>query len=169
MNTIIGMTAACIGFCVSVYIAQRKQSQKPLMCSRKMPCEQVVGSTYANMFGVRTELLGVAYYMMMIALYGMMFFFEYSPVVLRTVVAYASLVGVAFSAYLVFLQAFVIKAWCRWCLVSAAMTVVLAGLVLLSFETKELLMAPMNLSIGALMLGGVVVHFVRNISKHASF
>jgi len=32
----------------------------------------------------------------------------------------ASLVGVAFTAYLTYLEAAVIHAWCRWCLGSAA-------------------------------------------------
>jgi uncharacterized membrane protein len=42
--------------------------------------------------------------------------------------------GLAFSAYLTYLEAFVIHAWCQWCVVSAALAVLVFILALPEFR-----------------------------------
>jgi uncharacterized membrane protein len=47
--------------------------------------------------------------------------------------------GVLFTAWLNYLEAFVLNAWCEWCLGSAAMVLLLFILALLDWrETKSL-------------------------------
>jgi uncharacterized membrane protein len=42
-------------------------------------------------------------------------------------------IGVAFSGYLSYLEAAVIHAWCRWCLVSAGIIVAIFGAALVGW------------------------------------
>jgi uncharacterized membrane protein len=47
--------------------------------------------------------------------------------------------GVVFTAWLNYLEAFVIHAWCEWCLGSAAMVVLLFGLAVMDWrEGREI-------------------------------
>jgi len=47
--------------------------------------------------------------------------------------------GVVFTAWLNYLEAFVIHAWCEWCLGSAGMVLVLFVLALMDWrETKQI-------------------------------
>ena len=46
--------------------------------------------------------------------------------------------GVLFSAWLTYLELFVIHAICRWCVVSAAIAVVLFGLALWDWKRSRL-------------------------------
>jgi uncharacterized membrane protein len=59
-----------------------------------------------------------------VALLGLQPRFENGRVVPLLLVAGAG-IGLAFSAYLTYLEAFVIHAWCRWCIVSATLAVLI--------------------------------------------
>lgn len=56
--------------------------------------------------------------------------------VMKKLLLALTVTGVIFSSYLTYLEAFVIQAWCQWCLVSAWITICLLVLSL-SFWKKE--------------------------------
>lgn len=84
-------------------------------------CETVNTSRWATFLGLPVAAWGVGFYVaaLGVALVGSQERFSSSIGVSWLLLA-MSAVGVAFSGWLTYLEAFVINAYCMWCLVSAA-------------------------------------------------
>ncbi|HEY0343671.1 MAG TPA: vitamin K epoxide reductase family protein [Solirubrobacteraceae bacterium] len=85
-------------------------------------CERVQSSSYARLAGIPVAVLGLAVYLAIaVAL---------SAAGERAQLAAAALAvtGFGFSAYLTYLELFVIHAICQWCVASAALLTMLAVL-----------------------------------------
>ena len=83
-------------------------------------------SEYATIVGIPVALLGLASWLTALALA------VWDSPLARTLLATLALAAVAFAAYLVILQLFVIDAVCVWCVVNDVVLVpALAGLALL--------------------------------------
>lgn len=124
MTIFIGLIAAIIGFCIAWYIQYKQQANKPLMCTRRSPCETVLQSPQAKTFGIPNTGLGLFYYgavFLLLTYYGAGNSVEGTPLVIFI----ATAGGFLFSAYLVWVQSFKIKQWCVWCLGSALISTVL--------------------------------------------
>jgi len=123
---------ALLGLLVSLYLWLWKTGALGLLACGDGACERVQLSPYAQIAGVPVAFLGVVGYFAILAvsLAGLQ-----EPLVRRrwptdAIVIMAG-IGVAFSAYLTYLEAAVIQAWCRWCIVSAVIIVAIlaAGIV----------------------------------------
>jgi len=87
-------------------------------------CEAVQTSEYSRISGIPVAFFGVIGYLaiLIMALLGLQPGFRSSraiPVLLLC----GGVLGVAFSAYLTYLEAYVIHAWCQWCVSSAIIMV----------------------------------------------
>lgn len=84
-------------------------------------CEVVQASPYARLFGVPVALYGVVGY---VTLFGISLAGAQPALATRPGptqwLAVLSGIGFLFTLYLTSLEMFVIHAWCRWCLASAA-------------------------------------------------
>lgn len=83
-------------------------------------CEVVQHSRYAELFGVPVALLGTLAFALLLVSASMR-----GPTVVAGAAAIA-LTGVVFAAYLVYVQLVVLDAICVWCVVSDALSVVVA-------------------------------------------
>jgi len=104
-----------------------------LSCGGSHGCETVKNSPYASVVGVPIPIIGLASYLTLLFLLlaqKIPFVSQrgWSPYVALAIFAFA-LIGVLFSAYLTYLELFVIFAICRWCVASA---IILMTLFLLS-------------------------------------
>ncbi len=91
----------------------------PLICGIG-ECDTVQSSKWARVGPVPVSALGVGGYLMLlgVSLWGL----QPSAVQSRTVswlLLGLSAVALAYSAWLTWLEAFVIRAWCQWCVISA--------------------------------------------------
>lgn len=113
-------TLALIGFFVSVYLAMWKLGFMGLLSCGSGSCELVQTSEYAYVFGVPVAVIGALGYsaLFVVSILGLQPRFAGRPAIATGLVAMSGL-GLAFTAYLTYLEAFVIGAWCRWCLLSA--------------------------------------------------
>ncbi|MEO6878004.1 MAG: vitamin K epoxide reductase family protein [Gemmatimonadaceae bacterium] len=103
-------------------------------------CEKVQTSRWSVFLGVPVATWGVGFYVVMLALTvaGMQQRFADSRR-LSLLLVLLSGWGALFTAWLNYLEGFVIHAWCEWCLGSAAMVLVLLVLALLDWrETSAL-------------------------------
>lgn len=85
---------------------------KALICTASGGCEKVQESEYAVIAGVPVAVLGLAFWVLVAALV------LWDTDAARIVLAALGIAGLAFSAYLVALQLFVIDAICIWCIVN---------------------------------------------------
>lgn len=108
---------ALLALAISVWILVTKLRRKKLICVTRDECMNVVTGKYSKIFGVPNEILGVPYYAAVIV-YAYVATVRPELItrpVLVTVYAVTTL-ATLFAARLVYLQAFVIKKWCEWCL-----------------------------------------------------
>lgn len=121
---------ALAGLAAAVYLASAEASQAQAFCGAVGDCNTVQGSRYARLFGVLPiGALGVAGYGLMLTawLASTLASGTLADAADAALLAMA-LVGVAFSAYLTFLEPFVIGATCAWCLTSALVMLLLLWL-----------------------------------------
>jgi uncharacterized membrane protein len=103
-------------------------------------CEQVQTSRWSVFLGLPVATWGVGFYLLMLVLSiaGLQPRFSDSRQLSLVVMLLAGW-GVVFTAWLNYLEAFVIHAWCEWCLGSAAMVVLLFGLAVMDWrEGREI-------------------------------
>lgn len=127
MIMLIGILGSILGLGVSAHLYQKKLAHTKLVCPLRTRCDQVLHSRYATSLGIPNELLGMIYYTFAYVLYVVLLSYHgmYAPLVLLAL-AILSLLGLTMSMYLLSLQAFIIRAWCMWCLLSALATVCIA-------------------------------------------
>jgi uncharacterized membrane protein len=119
---------ALIGVLISAYMAAYSFGFIGDVACGAGGCLIVQNSPWARFLGVPVGLIGLLGYgaLLVAALLGLQPRFAAGRGVPLVLLGGAS-IGLAFSAYLTYLEAFVIHAWCRWCVASA----VLAGLLFL--------------------------------------
>ena len=98
-------------------------------CSGQAGCFEVLGSAYSKVAGIPVAAFGLAGYFTAFT-FATFAAFNYR----RGAQFFALTVGVLFAAtlWLLYVQAFVLHAFCRYCLFSAAITFLLMGLVVAS-------------------------------------
>lgn len=113
---------ALIGLLVAAYLAMYKLGMLGDIQCQIGSCETVQTSQYAQFLGVPVAYYGVAAYIaiLVVAMLGIQPRFERERWVALALFG-MSAVGVLFSAYLTYLEAAVIHAWCQWCVVSAVL------------------------------------------------
>ena len=103
---------ALAGLAVAGYLTYVHYRPDALVCTASGGCEAVQQSEYATLAGVPVALLGLLAYAAVLGLTVV----DTPPT--RTITAAIALAAAGFAAYLIALQAFVIDAWCIWCLVN---------------------------------------------------
>jgi uncharacterized membrane protein len=128
------------GLFLGVYLTMYKFGIIGSLACNVGSCEQVQTSRWSVFLGLPVATWGVGFYVLMLALAiaGLQPRFMDSR---RLSLAMLLLTGwgVVFTAWLNYLEAFVIHAWCEWCLGSAGMVLVLFVLALMDWrETKQI-------------------------------
>jgi uncharacterized membrane protein len=117
LRVVLGVLAAA-GLLISVYLTWVHLARVAPVCVGGIGgCETVQSSRYATVLGVPVSVLGLVGYT------GLLF----SAVLRGELGVYLgfliALVGTLLSAYLTYLEVFVIHAICQWCVASAAIIV----------------------------------------------
>jgi uncharacterized membrane protein len=120
----VSATLALVGLLVSLYLWLWKIGVLGALACGDGACERVQLSPYAQIAGIPVAFLGVVGYLAILAasLAGLQERFVNRRWPTDAIVVLAS-GGVLFTGYLTYLEAAVIHAWCRWCLVSAGIIV----------------------------------------------
>jgi len=118
---------AILGLLVSGYLAVVYITGGPIVCGEAHGCETVRASQYSSFIGIPTPLFGVIFYLLLAA--GAILFTPGNRRRLAWPLALLTAIGLLTSAWLTYLEAFVINAWCFWCVISALLTVAAAVIV----------------------------------------
>lgn len=120
-----------LGFFVSSFLAYEYLQPTPIVCPiTGTGCEAVKLSAYSKFFGISIPYLGIAFYFFMASL-CVLTSHKFNKLVYQLQFL-ATLVAFLFSVYLTYLEGFVIKAYCFWCLTSALITTI----ILVTFITE---------------------------------
>ncbi len=118
MKEIILIILSFIGFAVTFYIFYSKKYNKPMYCPIGKDCDAVVKSKYGETFGVENTIPGMLYYVIIFA-YGLALNRNvFIPNIVYYLIVGISFGSLLFSAYLTAVQAFVLKKWCEYCIIS---------------------------------------------------
>lgn len=129
---------ALVGFFVALYLALYKMGILGALACGAGGCETVQLSRWAMLLGLPVATWGVAYYGLVVALAVASIQDRWAA---SSGLGLAMLVvtgwGVVFSAWLTYLELFVINAICRWCLISALLALVLFALAFWDWKVSR--------------------------------
>ncbi len=116
---------AIAGMGVAAYLTYTHYADQPIACGGLGECETVQNSEYATLVTIPVALLGILFYAGFLALVlarmaRLPLTEEWAPLAAFSM----TLAGVAFAAYLTYIELFVLEALCIWCLALAAIVTV---------------------------------------------
>lgn len=112
--------ASLVGFFASAYLFYTYVTGEPIACAVVSGCEAVRASKWAYTFGIPRPLLGLVFYFAVFALLVIRAAVSNRRRVLLLLTRTAAAVGFIESAFLFGVQWLDVRAFCLWCLISAA-------------------------------------------------
>ena len=125
---------ALIGLADAAFLTVSHYTKEPVPCSIVEGCETVLTSSYAEFSGIPIAAFGAAAYFVA---FSLAILAAYGNRMAWTLFGVQSLVMAAVSAYLIYVQAYVIGAFCQFCLISAATSIGLFIIFLISKLTRR--------------------------------
>lgn len=122
------MGLCLIGTGIAGYLIYLHSTNSVIPCTFNGGCETVNSSRYATFLGQYVAVWGLIGYIGLLVLAIVRFLMLRKPIdplatdnrfLLDVALFLGGLIGVAFSGYLTYAEAFLIHAWCTWCLGSA--------------------------------------------------
>ena len=126
LYTIVAIVAVA-GLADATYLTVQALTGETLSCGGSPDCFRVLGSSYAKLSGIPMAIIGaLAYFTVFTFATFAAFGYPRAPKFL------ALIAGAMFltTLWLLYVQAFLLHAYCRYCLFSAAITFLIAGLLI---------------------------------------
>ena len=122
-----------IGLADGIYLSVQHVTGQSVRCTIVSGCSEVLTSPYATLRGIPLALVGAAAYFTAFSL-ATLAAFSYQLAGKLLII----LVGLMFftTLWLLYLQAFVIGHFCQFCLLSAAVTILLTALVAIALRAE---------------------------------
>ena len=125
----IAALLSLVGLVDALYLTIQHVTGQSVQCTIVSGCSEVLSSPYAVVAGLPLAAVGAAAYFSVFSLATLAAFgYQFAKTLLVVLVAAMFLV----SLWLVYLQAFVIREFCQYCLLSAAITTALLVVVILA-------------------------------------
>lgn len=126
---IAAVVVALAGLADSIYLTVHHLTAEPVPCSIISGCETVLTSSYAEIAGVPLAAFGALAYF---AAFSFALLAVFGDRRMWMIFGIVSSVMALFTLWLLYLQAFVIGAFCQFCLISAATSLTLFAIALIS-------------------------------------
>lgn len=122
-----------VGFAVSFYIFYKRTRREHLTCFLEDDCNEVMNSKYSKILRVPNEVLGMLYYAFAMIVFALLMFGVQSlgPFAVFSVFLASAMGAALFSVFLVFVQFFMLKQRCEYCLTSATASILILFFLLL--------------------------------------
>ena len=122
----IAAVISLAGLADATYLTVTHLTGDDLVCGSPGGCSAVLGSVYASVAGIPTAAFGALAYFVAFSS-ATLAAFGYARA--RTLLMLVVIAMFGATLWLLYLQAFVLHAFCPFCLLSAALTFLLAGIV----------------------------------------
>ena len=118
---------AVAGLADATYLTVQALTGETLSCGGSPDCFRVLGSSYAKVGGIPVAMLGaLSYFTVFTFATFAAFGYSWAPKFLALIAGAMFLM----TLWLLYVQAFLLHAYCRYCLFSAAITFLIAGLLI---------------------------------------
>ena len=112
------------------YLHYKPEASTFCVLSEQFNCDIVNKSSYAEIFGIPVAIFGfLGYVLFFVLTYGKLIILNKKKInrdsKLTKYLFMFTLLGFLFSLYLTFLEAFIILAWCIFCLISATLVTIM--------------------------------------------
>jgi uncharacterized membrane protein len=118
---------AVVGLADATYLTVQALTGETLSCGGSPDCSRVLGSSYSKVGGIPVAMLGALAYFTAFA-FATFSAFGYAKAPRFLVVIAAAMFLT--TLWFLYVQAFLLHAYCRYCLFSAAITFLIAGLLI---------------------------------------
>ena len=109
-----------LGIFVAGYLAWSYLGGTEPYCGGTESCAEVQNSSYADVAGIPVPVIGLVGYALLLGLSLLRGRLSAELDFYLPVLSFgAALIGVLYSAYLTYIEAYVLLAWCYWCVASA--------------------------------------------------
>lgn len=125
---------ALAGLADATYLSVQAFTGETLSCGGSPDCFRVLGSSYSKVGGIPVAMLGALAYFCVFA-FATFAAFGYARA--RTLLIPTISAMFLATLWFLYVQAFVLHAYCRYCLFSAAITFLLAGLVIAAPSSQQ--------------------------------
>jgi uncharacterized membrane protein len=138
ISSLIIVIASMIGLLDSIYLSYIKLTNTAIYCTPGLGhCDVVNSSQWSELWGIPLAIYGIIGYsiLLFLAVFGnrIKILSPYNELLLFA----TSLAGFLFSLYLTYLELFVIKAICQWCVLSALMMTVIFFTIIYKLVVKS--------------------------------
>ena len=124
-----------VGLVDALYLTIEHVTGQSVRCTIVSGCSEVLSSSYAVVAGIQLAAVGAAAYFTVFSLATLAIFgYRLAGKLLAPLTALMVLV----SLWLIYLQAFVIRAFCQFCLLSAAITIILFVIAFVAWKKGSL-------------------------------
>ncbi len=125
-----------LGLFISAFLLYEYNISGPIVCPIGGGCDAVRASQYSHFLGISIPVLGVIFYLGM-ALLSVVHSHQLPTKILAKLKLLGALAGAGFGIYLTYLEAFVIKAYCFWCVASFIISLAILGIILLTGKDAD--------------------------------
>ncbi|MBI4151360.1 hypothetical protein HY496_00175 [Candidatus Woesearchaeota archaeon] len=119
------LVLSILGFANSLYLVWKHYQKKPLVCPLNHDCNIVTESRWSSVFGIRNEVLGAVFFALLLDGVILLFLLPTREATILFLFLMGTGGSLLFSLFLLYLQIFVIKDYCFYCLLSALITLFL--------------------------------------------
>lgn len=119
----IFLLVAFIGFVDASFLTSKAFSGEIPPCFITTGCESVTTSAYSRILGVPVALLGAIFYLTSLLL--MMYYVDKQKSEMLAYLGMLGTIGFAFSLWFLYVQTFILKTYCSFCLVSTLTSTIL--------------------------------------------
>jgi uncharacterized membrane protein len=124
---------ALVGLADAIYLTIEHLTGQSVRCTITTGCDEVLSSPYASIRGIPLAAFGALAYFTAFSL-ATLLAFGYAS--LKTPLRFLVALMFLMALWLLYLQAFVLRAFCQYCLLSAAVTLSLAAAVALAWRLE---------------------------------
>ena len=121
--TIIIVGLAFIGFADATFLTVEHFTNSSVPCFITTGCDTVTTSSYSTLGPIPVALLGALYYLAMLIF--ALLYLDLKKLIFRRLMFWFAFLALADSLYFFYLQAFVLHAYCIYCLISAVVALLI--------------------------------------------
>lgn len=119
-----------VGFSDSLFLFMKKILGGPIPCFIGEGCDTVASSPYSNMFGIPLSLYGVTFYLLIGGC--ALLYLDTKKIFFGRLLLPLTALGFLLSLYFIYVQKFLIGAFCVYCIISAIVSTILFVLGMVS-------------------------------------